>query len=518
MKYLKRCMAMLLAILMMLTLFACTEKQETTALRVALAGEIHTLDPAEAQTQAEKTAVVHIRENLMKTGSTGVLPGMAKSYQCEDNLDGTETYTFKLRDDIRWTNGEKVTAGDFVYAWCRLVSPKNNFADASILNMVDGYRKVQNGEKTSALQVKAKDDETLVVKLNCHCPYFVSSVCTAVATMPVSKEDPAMTNGLYTVEKQEDNQLALRLSHQYYDDKSMGTDKITFILTKSDEETAEYYDDGEAEAVIGLSREAIEKEPNTWAADDGRSVGVLLINQMNERLRNKALRQAMTLTINRSAIAELLGERSYLPAEGLVPHGIAATQEGDYRELTGALIDNSDYELSCAAAKDLDVDVSKLGTLTLRYEDTPAMTQVAGAIADGWKEQLGLTVSLKPVTRDALQTALDKGEFTMALMELDAKCNDASGFLSRWESGADGNYAMFHSSAYNMLMRVVRASSSAEARDAYLADAERLLLEKGNVIPLYFTTQTAQLSDQWTGMYCDGMGVYHFESVHHSES
>lgn len=319
MRYLKRGLALLLALLLTLTLFACTEKKETAALRVALTGEIHTLDPAKAQTQAEKTAVAHVRENLMKTGSTGVLPGMAKSYRCEDNLDGTETYTFKLRDDACWSNGEKVTADDFVYAWRRLVNPENKFADASILDMVDGYRTVRGGGETSDLQVKAKDKKTLEVKLNCHCPYFINSVCTAVATMPVLSSDKSAVNGMYAVKKQEDRQLVLSLSDRYYEDKMMGADELSFLLTDSAEQSMKLYKDGEVEAVIGLSEKAISKEPNTWTPDSGRRVGVLLINQMNEQLRNKTLRKAMSLTIDRSELARQLGEQTYLPAEGLVP-------------------------------------------------------------------------------------------------------------------------------------------------------------------------------------------------------
>ena len=92
--------------------------------------------------------------------------------------------------------------------------------------------------------------------------------------------------------------------------------------------------------------------------------------------------------------------------------------------------------------------------------------------------------------------------------------NDATGFLNRWLIGNEGNYANFGSSAYEMLLRVAAVSTSKEARDAYLEDAERLLLQEGNVIPLYFSTRSWSLSEHYTGVFGDGLGRYFFYAVH----
>lgn len=169
MKPTKRLLALLLALCMALTLAACGEAEpEHMTVRAALVDAPHTLDPALAVTETEKTVDAQLFENLMKINTAGALtPAQAASYTYTDNMDGTETYTFTLRNDIYWSDGQKVTAGDFVYAWQRLVDPETNSPHASILNMVAGYADAVSGDP-AALQVWASDDRTLVVVIEGH--------------------------------------------------------------------------------------------------------------------------------------------------------------------------------------------------------------------------------------------------------------------------------------------------------------------------------------------------------------
>ena len=111
------------------------------------------------------------------------------------------------------------------------------------------------------------------------------------------------------------------------------------------------------------------------------------------------------------------------------------------------------------------------------------------------------------------QQLLSSGAFTLALTELDALYNDASAYLDLWRSGDTRNYALIYMNAYNILMRVAAASTSAEARDAYLKDAEWLLLDTANVIPLYEKEQAYALRGDVTGVVSDGMGAWYFGAL-----
>lgn len=120
-----------------------------------------------------------------------------------------------------------------------------------------------------------------------------------------------------------------------------------------------------------------------------------------------------------------------------------------------------------------------------------------------------------PAGEDAetYQQLLSSGAFTLALTELDALYNDASAYLDLWRSGDTRNYALIYMNAYNILMRVAAASTSAEARDAYLKDAEWLLLDTANVIPLYEKEQAYALRGDVTGVVSDGMGAWYFGAL-----
>ena len=189
---LKRYGILLLALALTAGLLAGCSREEDMSFRVAMSSVPATLDPALASTDEEKTVVSHLFENLMKlqsdgNGGTAAVNGMARSYQCETTADGQETYTFKLRSSAKWSDGTRVKAGDFVYAWKRLVSPATGSKNAGLLDMVAGYSAARAGN-ADALQVSAPDDDTFVVALSGRCPYFIDSICTAAATMPVRSE------------------------------------------------------------------------------------------------------------------------------------------------------------------------------------------------------------------------------------------------------------------------------------------------------------------------------------------
>ena len=141
MKRWKRGAAMLLCLCMTTALLAgCGRGRsgENTA-SVVMTGSVSTVDPAYAATPAERTLVLHLFDNLYRWTAEGAVPAAAHTYDCTDNEDGTQTYTFHLRRDGKWSDGSDVTAEDFVYAWRRLVSPETDSPEAEILSMVAGY-------------------------------------------------------------------------------------------------------------------------------------------------------------------------------------------------------------------------------------------------------------------------------------------------------------------------------------------------------------------------------------------
>lgn len=533
---LKRPVAALLAAVLLLGLLTGCHRENGVSFRVAMGSVPATLDPALAATDEEKTVVSHLFENLMKlqsdgNGGTTAVNGVARSYQCDTTAEGQETYTFKLRSSAAWSDGTKVTAQDFVYAWKRLVDPLTGSKNARILDMVAGYSAARTGE--DALQVSAPDDETFVVVLSGRCPYFIDSVCTAAATLPVQSAaaaqenwsmspDTLVTNGPYTVASWENDTMLLQQTDGYYDARRLGPMSISFRFTADAKTANSLFEKGDADFVLGLTDEAVAKKMDSWMPDYYPETSVVLLNQLSDLTSNENVRRAMGLVIDRNAIAELLGSRTHLAAEGLVTWGIRSTTGGQFRDF-GSAVDNDseNYEKNCQTAQKLMEEAgytaTKLKSLTpviMLYESDGTADSLALLLQKTWKEKLGLSVTLKGVSSEEITQALERGEYTLAALRVTSDRNDATGFLNRWRMGEEDNYANFTSSAYDMLLRVAAVSASQEARDAYLEDAERLLIEKGNVIPMYCSTRSWSLSESFTGVFGDGLGRYFFTGVH----
>lgn len=527
MKIWKRMAALLLALCMTLLLAACGEDpNDEKRLSVVMTGAVRTIDPAMATTAAERTVVRHVFENLMKLGPDGTaVHAVARSYTQETAADGSVTYTFQLRTDAKWTDGSAMTAHDFVYAWRRLVDPETDSPNADALSMVAGYEKAILGD-TSALAVTAPDDHTLVVTLNGCCSYFIDSVCTATATMPVQEkavtahDDWASSslwfagNGPYERSGawSDATRLTLRIRSTYYDAKRLGQDRIDLMLQSREEAEASA---GKADIVIGAGGEDAPREGDP-------TVGILLVNQMATSMGHPELRRALSLVIDREAAAQTMGQDCH-GAEGLVPYGVRTDAGEDFRTVNGPLIDNdpATYEERCQGALALlrqagftnTTTLGALDTVSLLYDNDSALAQVAQQLQKTWENKLGVKVQLKGVERNEMKARLSSGEFVLALMEMTASYNDASAYLDPWRSSDMRNYGMQYLNAYDILMQIAAGSSSPEVRDAYLKDAEQLLLENSNIIPLYSRTMPYVIRDKVLGAVSDGLGGWYFGAV-----
>ncbi len=527
MKRINRLLALLLALCLAAGLLAgCGEDpNDEEKLSVVMTGQFTTMDPALATTAAERTVVLHVFDNLLRWDGEKSVSAVAQSWQETDNDDGTVTYTFHLRSDAAWSDGSSLTAADFVYAWKRLAAPGTASPNADILSVVSGYEDARAGD-WDALQVSAPDAHTFEVTLTGPCAYFLDSICTAPATMPVRQQ---------TVESDENwassrtgfvgngpfrrggdwadlSRLTLHKREDHYNAKHISLDRVELVLQTEEQAAANV---GRVDVVVGAS-----SEPAGSGGDP--TVGLLLINQMATSLEKSGLRRALSLSIDRAALAESLGV-NYVAADGLIPEGIRTSSGQDFRAANGPLLDNDPdtYADRCTqAVSELHqagytsaAAMEQLGTVTLLYDSGSGQAGLARTLQQTWRETLGLQVTLQGAAGEEYTQLLTTGEYTLALMDMTAACNDAAAYLDPWRGSDARNYTLLRLNAYDILMRVAAASTSDEARDAYLKDAEQLLLDSGNVIPLYSRRQPYQLRDGVAGAVNDGLGAWYFGSV-----
>lgn len=553
MKILKRGLALLTASVLCLgMLTGCAEEAEEEQrgfpLTVSVGAAPVSLDPIYAELPGDQTILAHLYENLMtvgtdsSTGETTVANGMAKSVDQEQQHDGSVVYTFKLRGS-EWSDGKPVTAGDFVYAWQRLANPASQSPYAALLSVVSGYQEARTSGDMSKLQVIAKNDNTLVVRLDGRYDWFLKEVCTSPATMPLRKDvigklkkqneaekagdswwsDPAklVTNGPLTVTDWEpEEQLTMETSTHYHGSKT-GPSTLTFRFAETAEDGWELYRAGEVDAVWPLTEEQLEKlsKKEHWKAAPELGTATVLFNYQREELADPQVRQAMSMVIDQTKLAELAGVTAE-PAEGLVPPGVPESADGDFRTVGGPLLeyDPDKYAEQCEQARELMEESgygqgTSLGAMEYLYVDCDNQAAVAEALCGMWKDILGIQVTARGVTEHELWEALRSGSFQLAGVDLTYPGNDAECVLMQWTSDSYDNLVHYENSAYDTLMAIIATAESDMARMGCLHDAEKLLLSEHVVVPLYTKGTGWMMKKDFSGIIRDSRGWFSFTHV-----
>ena len=532
------------------------------------------LDPARAAASSTETITYHLFENLLRweddgSGGAVLANGMASDYTVVQNTDNSTTYTFTIRSDAKWSDGESVTAGDFVYGWQRLFGMENPPGTIHQLYMVEGFDQAWANRDGSLLSgVYAEDDHTLVIKITDQCAYFLDTFCAGALTMPVRQDiveqygaawgteaASIVTNGPYTVQSMGADGIVLEKSETYYNAALVKADEIDFSWLGDAETSYQELLDGTLDFVVGLPEAEIaaRSEAETLTVEADPATYALLLNNLAAPFDNAAVRQAFAACIDTEELTAAAEDATITAATGFVPHGVVnrddqwedgEQQETDSVQLPEDLLNGEseteetvwdfravgDANLSqtettraerAAAAQEY---LSQAGypngrdfpAVTYLYEDTPENQAVAAYLQNLWQEMLHVTVTLQPLTDADLRTQLLSGEFTMAAFRFDAAYDDATAFLNRWDSEAGaigGNLIGFNDRAYDLLLYVVPETASNTAREACLHDAEQILLSGCGVVPLFYYGRTSQLAEGLTGVYGLSDGTYFFWNV-----
>ena len=541
MKLAKRLWALCLALTLTVLAGCGKAKGEGFTLSVSLGDGYETLDPIYAETAVERSIIAHLYENLMKLsvdaqGNTTAAYGLVKSVDQQINVDGTVTYTFRLRS-AKWSDGQAVTADDVVYAWQRLACPVNDSPHAELMSVVCGYEQVRQTGDATLLQVSAKNENTLVVNLSGNYTWFLEEVCTDPAAVPVRRgivptlphateeavetasEGPAwwadvkslVVSGPYIPESQGTEYLRLVENERYYDyGKTPGPDGITFRFADSAQEGVELYEKGEVDAVwpVELTEDNAIPTLSTYA---------LIFNCTTFPFQDRALRQATVKAIDRNAAAALAGGEA---AGALVPYGVPDSEAEDFRSCAGALVDNTPelYAENCAQAMEILQNAgyqsgADLGELRFLYLDEGTNGLVAGEVCRQLSDMLKMKATPVAMAEEELFAAVESGEFSMVGLELTSLCNDPEGFLRDWTSDAEANAAGYENTAYDTLMSIIVTAPDGTARLGCLHDAEELLIDDAPLTPLYTTYTAWDIRDTLTGAFRDERGWFGFMNV-----
>ena len=565
----KRVLSILLAATFTVSMFAgativsaaeneATEETASTGgfdITVNLASEPQTMDPALNTASDGSNMANHLFEGLMKWEDSGVevngsdgtansaqlVPGQAESYEKTENEDGTVTYTFKLRDGIKWSDGKDVTAGDFEYSWKRLVDPATAADYSYMLDCVVNANEIIAGEKDpSELAVKAVDDKTFEVTLVNDLPYF-EELCAFPAMMPVRQDiieeagdnwtfdvSTYISNGAYKMKEWTHNsQIVVEKNENYYDYEKLGPDTITFKLMDNQNAMLSGFNSGEIDFIEDVPQAEI---ANLIASGDMKIVdyiGTYYVCFQNQKapFDDARVRKAFSLAIDRTYIVNQVTQSGQVEAGGYVPAGVydaeGATGDdfrtvgGDYYKPTDA-----DYEANCEEARALLAeagypDGEGFPVVEYLYNTSDAHKAVAEALQYMWEEELGVKVTLNNQEWAAfLQTRKD-GDYSIARNGWIADYNDPISFLDMWLTGGGNNDAQYSNEEYDSLIKEAKTTTDVKERMELLHKAEDKIIGEDNALaPLYFYTQKYMLADGIEGMYYCPLGYFFFGYTH----
>ena len=457
------------------------------------------LDPHKTSTVYEANILRDLFTGLVAHDAKGnAVPGAAESW---DISPDRTVYTFKLRRDGVWSNGEPVTAHDFVYSFQRLQRPDTAAEYAYMLYPVKNAEAVNKGEaKPEELGVKAIDDHTLEVTLNAPTPYFLE-LLTHQATYAVHKASVEtlgaefvkpgnlVSNGAYTLaEFVPNDHIKLVKNPKFFDAANVQIDVVNYLPTEDRSTAIKRFEAGEIDTNDDFPTEQL-SEIKAKFGDQVR-VGPYLgtyyytFKVDKEPWSNPKLRHAISMAIDREFLAEKVWQNTMLPGYSFVPPGIPGYEPRTLEYADQSQLDREDEAKKILA--ELGYGPDKPLRMEIRYNTSENHKNTAVAIQEQLKP-LGIEISLLNTDTKTHYSHLEqKGDYDVARAGWIADYKDPENFLSLVKTGAGNNYSGYSSTEYDGLLAKAAAEPDPAKRSQILSEAEAIFVRDIPYLPLLF--------------------------------
>jgi oligopeptide transport system substrate-binding protein len=466
------------------------------SLRRGLGGEPASLDPAAATDNFSTQVIQDLYEGLTGESSTGeVVPGVASSWTVDST--GT-TYTFHLRSDARWSNGQPVRANEFVTAWRRVVDPAQRSPVSNDLRLVAGATAIIAGRRPpTSLEVTAPSDDVLIVNLEQPAPYFPQLLAHS-ATFPVYSDAIARThdprtwvsNGPFILSAwRPGTSLELTRNAAYWDRANVKIEHVEYQIAPDQNSQFAAYRAGQLDMTDTVPPNAIDslrrEHPKELVIAPYLATAYFGLNFVTGHLHgNLKLRKALSMAIDRRRLVNALA-LGQIGAYGFVPPGTwnYEPQRWEWASLGDANRIIEARRLYREAGFSLDTPLR----LRLLFNSSPSIKQTAIMIAAMWKEELGIETTLTDEEfRVFLQSRHDKAKWDVVRLAWNADYNDASNFLDIFRLNSANNDTGYANPLFEKHLDDAAKTANQEIRRSLLEQAERTMLADYPVIPLYF--------------------------------
>ena len=507
----KKLLSMVLCAMMALTLAGCGgSSDDSSTYTYSSELDIKNLDSSDAEDGCSFTALHAIIDGLMKPAKDGTTTyGIAKSSEVsEDGL----THTYKLRD-AKWSNGDAVTANDFVYAWQRIFRKKGSyyymFADgiASIQGAQELSDKIDAGEELTdddlnSMGVKAIDDYTLEVKTTVRVSFF-DELMAFPCFFPINEKfcekqgdkygksaKAILGNGAFIMTNWEPGSIAeFKKNEDYYEAKTVKIEKLVMKLVQDPKVAAQSFMAGETD-YAPITSDLVDKykDDDSYQTFNEGYLFYLSLNFKTKELANANVRKALSLAINREDFTANILKDGSKAARGFIPAELSTGPDGkDFRD-TAATFTAYDttkaQEALDAGLKELGVSSIKL-RLTYGTDESP-MDQLATYLQNSFSKLKGLEIEMVATTKqDRIYTKQKNGDYDICCTRWGPDYGDPTTYLNLLLTNNSNNYGKYTSSAFDGKMDQAKQASDDTQRWTYLQEAEKIAMDDYAYIPVF---------------------------------
>ncbi len=486
-----------------------------------LGAEPDSLDPQKARSVEAQRVLRDICEGLTTLDkSGGVAPGIAERWQVSP--DG-KTYTFTLRHDARWSDGEPVVAADFVAGLRRLVDPATGSQHAEVVDVIENASAIVAGrEPPESLGVSAPDPYTVIIRLRGPAPYLPAllsdpSTCPVNPVTLVNDGDAYArpgnlpSDGAFVLTQWvHGSYIYLTRNPYYWNNAATRLDGVKYLITSDENAELTLYRAGQLDIT-----DVIPRSQYGWIRSHlgdqlhiTPELGVYFYGFNLERApfeNDGKLRRALSMVIDREKLTRLVLRTGELPAYGWVPPGVDdyTPQSPGYRSLPMAQRIAEARRLYAQAG----YSAAKPLRFGLRYNAGEVHAELAIAIASMWRQTLGARVTLRAEDSQSLMQDIDRGNVQMFRSSWIGDYNDAYTFAQYFKSDFGINLTHYDNPVYDHLLDRAAAEADPAKRRALLEQAERVMLRDQPVIPIYFYASKHLVKPRVEGWYNNIMNV-----------
>lgn len=528
----KRILALALSVVMILLAFCgCGAKgNDGKQLVIQIGPNPETIDPALNSSVDGGNMLLFAFDCLLNIDEDNkVVAGAAEKWEVsEDGL----TWTFKLREGLKWSNGEPLTAEDFVYSWKRVADPKTAAPyGETVLGMVEGFDKAAEGD-VDALAVSATDDRTFVVKLAHPCAYF--DKLAAFATLsPVYKKtvedngdawaispETYVCNGpFYISEWVSGSHITFSKNENYHSADRVKLDSIKCLLIEDANAAYTAYQNKEAHMIkdVPTAEIASLRDNKEFHIDPILGTYYISVNTQLDKFSDARVRKALSLAIDRKYVAETLMDGTYTAAGNFIGTGVVDWDNSEFMANANGgenYINVEDYEGNLAEAKKLLAEAGYpegkgFPAITYSTNDAGYHKVVAQYLQEAWGK-LGLDVEVEIVEWSSFTPKRRAGDYDISRNGWVCDYNDPSNMLDLLISTNGNNDGKYNNKKYDQLMTKAGTETDPETRFGYMHEAEDLLMEEAACIPVAYYNDFYLQSEKVTGAWHSPYGYWYF--------